>query len=320
MKSPSLNRMALPLVEELVEGADRYGIEVVEMGSGATLLDLGVKAPGGVAAGLRMVEICLAGLGRASLSWSRLAGLDFPAVAVWVDAPALAALGSQMAGWKLSLVGRTALGSGPARALARKPKKIFRVLGHEEESDVAILALEADALPGDDLAREVADACGVRPSDLYILVSPINSMAGMVQVVGRMVEACLLKMLNMGLDVNAVRSAMGLAFLPPLHPDPDVCMGRANDSLLYGSSVWLTAEMDDEVLAEKTRKLPSSSSPSYGKPFLTIYEEAGRDFYSIDPSIFAPARVVITSLSSGRTYVAGGINERILTMSFGLRA
>ena len=320
MPGLSLNRMALPLVRELLSEPEKYGIRVLKAGCGATVLDLGVEATGGLEAGLKMVEVCLGGLGRASLAWLNVAGHLMPAVSVWTDRPALSALGSQMAGWRLELSGRTVLGSGPARALVRKPKKVFRALGHEEEADLAILALEAEELPDEGFLKGVAGACGVGPDKLYVLVASINSTAGLVQVVGRAVEACLLKMMNMGLDVKAVRTALGIAPLPPLHPDPDVCMGRTNDSLLYGSTVILTADLDDQVLAEAVPKLPSCSSPSYGKPFLAIYEEAGRDFYSIDPAVFAPARVAITSLRSGRTYVAGKLNEDIILESFGLKA
>jgi len=320
MSGLSLNHTAFPLVEELMREPERYGIRVLRAECGATVLDLGVEAPGGLEAGLKMVEICLGGLGRASLAWLNVAGRFIPAVSVWTDRPALSTLGSQMAGWKLELSGRVVLGSGPARALVKKPKKVFRALGHEEEADLAILALEAEELPDEDSLRGVAEACGIGPDKLYVLVAPINSTAGLVQVVGRAVEACLLKMMNIGLDVMAVRTALGIALLPPPHPDPDVCMGRTNDSLLYGSTVILTADLDDQVLAEAVPKLPSCSSPSYGKPFLAIYEEAGRDFYSIDPAVFAPAQVAITSLRSGHTYVAGELNEGIIVESFGPRA
>ena len=316
----SLNKLAFRILEEMLSEPERYGVEVLKVKSGATVLDLGVEAPGGLEAGLKMVEICLGGLGRAGLTWLELQGHLMPAVSVWTDRPALATLGAQMAGWRLELAGEVVLGSGPARALARKPKKVFRALGHEEEADLAILALEASRLPGEELLSRVAEACGVRPGALYVLVAPLASPAGLVQVVGRAVEACLLKLFNAGLDVVAVRTAVGIALLPPPHPKADVCMGRANDALLYGSVVHLWADWPDEVAREAARKAPSCASPAYGKPFLAIYEEAGRDFYKIDPGVFAPARVAITSTRSGRTYAAGRLEERLLLSSFGLEA
>jgi len=95
-------------------------------------------------------------------------------------------------------------------------------------------------------------------------------------------------------------------------------MGRANDALLYGSVVHLWADLPDEEAGRAAEMAPSSSSPAYGKPFLAIYEEAGRDFYAIDPGIFAPAEVVVTSLRSGRSYRAGGLNEELVLKSFSL--
>jgi len=284
-------------------------------------VDMGVEAPGGLEAGLRLVGICMGGLGRASLSWLSIGGLVLPAVSVFTDAPALATLGAQMAGWKLEFSGRIVLGSGPARALVRKPKRIYRALGHEEEpSGIAILALEADELPDDAFLRSVAELCGIEPSGLHVLVASLRSPAGVIQVVGRAVEACLLKLLNLDIDVLSVRSALGLTPLPPPHPDPDVCMGRVNDAILYGSIVHLWADVDDDTAKLMAEKAPSCTSSAYGKPFLTIYEEAGRDFYAIDPAIFAPAQVVVSSLKSGRSYVAGELNKELITSSFGVSA
>jgi len=317
--SLSLNKLAMPLVRHLEAEAARYGARVHRAECGATVIDLGVEAPGGLEAGLRLVEICLGGLGQATLSWLHVGGHTLPAVSVWTDAPALATLGAQMAGWKLELAGRTVLGSGPARALVRKPKRIYKALGHEEEAaGVAILALEADVLPDEAFLASVAEACGVEPAGLYVLLASLRSPAGVVQVVGRAVESCVLKLLGAGFDVKAIRSAMGITLLPPPHPDPDACMGRVNDAILYGSVVHLWADVGDDVAREMAEKAPSCTSPAYGKPFLTIYEEAGRDFYAIDPAIFAPASVAITSLRSGRTYEAGSINEGLALRAFGL--
>ena len=315
-----MNASALPLVERLEAEAERLGAHVIRMPSGATILDLGVKAPGGLEVGLRLVEICMGGLARASLSWLNIGEIVLPAVSVFTDAPALATLGAQMAGWKLELSGRIVLGSGPARALVRKPKRIFKAIRHEEEpSGIAILALEADELPDDAFLKNVAELCGVSPSGLHVLIASLRSPAGVIQVVGRAIESCLLKLLNIGIGVLPVRSALGLTLLPPPHPDPDVCMGRVNDAILYGSIVHLWADVNDDVAKAMAEKAPSATSSAYGKPFLTIYEEAGRDFYAIDPAIFAPAQVVVTSLRSGKSYVAGEFAKELVVRFFDIR-
>ena len=40
---------------------------------------------------------------------------------------------------------------------------------------------------------------------------------------------------------------------------------------------------------ELVNKAPSINSKDYGKPFLDIFLNAGKDFYKIDPGLFAPA-------------------------------
>ena len=53
------------------------------------------------------------------------------------------------------------------------------------------------------------------------------------------------------------------------------------------------------------RRSRSSSSKDYGKPFSEIFKEVAYDFYRIDPMLFAPATIAITSLVSGKTFRAG---------------
>ena len=55
---------------------------------------------------------------------------------------------------------------------------------------------------------------------------------------------------------------------------------------------------------------------AYGRPFIEIYEDAGRDFYEIPIELHSPAEIHLTSLASGRTFSAGRINTEVLTASF----
>ncbi|GBC75164.1 Methenyltetrahydromethanopterin cyclohydrolase [archaeon HR06] len=59
-------------------------------------------------------------------------------------------------------------------------------------------------------------------------------------------------------------------------------------------------------------KAPSSSSPSFGKPFYQIFKEANYDFYKIDPLLFAPAKYIINNKRSGRTFIYGKFRIDIL--------
>jgi methenyltetrahydromethanopterin cyclohydrolase len=52
--------------------------------------------------------------------------------------------------------------------------------------------------------------------------------------------------------------------------------------------------------------------------FLEIFTEAGFDFYKIDPNIFAPAVVAVTSIRTGKTYRAGTLDIEFMKSSLGL--
>jgi methenyltetrahydromethanopterin cyclohydrolase len=95
-------------------------------------------------------------------------------------------------------------------------------------------------------------------------------------------------------------------------------IGRTNDAILYGGRVTLWVCGDDESLVDVVRNVPSCASAAYGKPFLEIFEAAGKDFYKIDPLLFSPAQIVIHNMDTGRVHHAGQIAPDILRQSFGL--
>jgi methenyltetrahydromethanopterin cyclohydrolase len=96
-------------------------------------------------------------------------------------------------------------------------------------------------------------------------------------------------------------------------------MGITNDMILYGGEVYLEVECrsDDEII-DALETAPSSASRDYGKPFYEIFVEAGKDFYKIDPGLFAPAKITITNRRTGKTYTAGYVNPEILKRSIAL--
>lgn len=64
---PSVNTKAAPLVKALIDDAEALRVEVSKGPLGECRIDCGVRAIGGLEAGRRMAEICLAGLGRVTL-------------------------------------------------------------------------------------------------------------------------------------------------------------------------------------------------------------------------------------------------------------
>jgi methenyltetrahydromethanopterin cyclohydrolase len=156
----------------------------------------------------------------------------------------------------------------------------------------------------------------VKLANVYILVAPSSSLVCAVQVSARIIEQTLHRLPEEGFDVKAVRYAQGYCVVPPLTADELVAMGRINDALLYGGEATLYVEASDEAVADVVAKITSSVSRVYGRPFLEIYEDAGRDFYQIPLDLHSPAAVTINNLTTGHTFSAGAINYEVLRRSF----
>jgi methenyltetrahydromethanopterin cyclohydrolase len=63
--------------------------------------------------------------------------------------------------------------------------------------------------------------------------------------------------------------------------------------------------------------VPADSSPAFGKPFAEVFEQAGRDFYKIDPQLFSPAEITFCNLDTGKVQRFGKAQPEILRTSFG---
>ena len=193
--------------------------------------------------------------------------------------------------------------------------------GYEDkDADLAILTLEADVLPGDEVAQYIADECDVDVKDVYLLVAPTSSLVGSIQISGRVVENGTYKMLEaIKFDVTKVKHAAGIAPIAPIDPDGLKAMGKTNDAVLFGGRTYYYVESDEnDDIADVAAKLPSSAADGYGKPFFDVFKEAEFDFYKIDKGMFAPAEVVINDLTTGKIYKEGFVNADLLKKSFGV--
>jgi methenyltetrahydromethanopterin cyclohydrolase len=275
-----------------------------------------VNVSGGLGAGSVLAELCMGGLGNVTLASLAIDGESWPAVQVWTDHPAEACMASQYAGWAINPEGFFAMGSGPLRAKARVEKELFEKLGYAEDATRGVLVLEGRTLPTDDVARWIAGKAGIEPAGLTLAVAPTASLAGGLQIVARSIETGLHKMDTLGFDVRKVVSAIGIAPLPPVAKSDMRAIGRTNDCVLYGAQARYTVRADDEELASLIERLPSSSSNDYGTPFYDTFKRYDNDFYKIDPLLFSPAEVWLTSVASGRTFHAGRLNAAVLRTSF----
>jgi methenyltetrahydromethanopterin cyclohydrolase len=312
----TMNERAWALADACVERADEFRVAVHTLSCGARVIDAGVTTTGGLGAGRVLAELCMGGLGHVELSSMTISGESWPAVQVWTDHPAEACMASQYAGWAINPEGFFAMGSGPLRARARVEKELFAKLDYAEDASRGVLVLEGRALPTDEVATWIAAKAGIDPGALTLAVAPTASLAGGMQIVARSIETGLHKMDTLGFDVRKVVSGIGVAPLPPVAKSDMRAIGRTNDCVLYGAHARYTVRADDDELASLAERLPSSSSPDYGTPFHDIFKRYDSDFYKIDPLLFSPAEVWLTSVSTGRTFHAGQLNPGVLRTSF----
>lgn len=319
--SLSVNRLAWKLLEKLCENPEFYGVRIEEADGGATLIDAGIKAKGGFQAGKIITEICMGGCGKTRIGFRQYDELTLPTIFVYTDHPAIATLGSQFAGWNIKEGEYFAIGSGPARALALKPKEIYEKIGYRDASEKAIVVLETDKHPPETIIQRLAKDCKVEEENLAIILTPTASIAGATQVAGRIVETGVHKLTKLGLDPNMILYAWGCAPIPPTHPKFVKAMARTNDTILYGGITYYVVDCgNEEELAKTVAKAPSKASKDYGRPFLEIFKAAGYDFYKIDSNIFAPAVVIVNNVKTGSLLKHGEININALKESFGLEA
>jgi methenyltetrahydromethanopterin cyclohydrolase len=311
----SLNDRAHRLADGLAADAEALRVAVTTLPNGARVIDCGSAVPGGLEAGRRFAEICMAGLGTVSFTPIVLEGRWLPGVTVVTDRPALASLASQYAGWRLDPEGYFAMASGPGRALIRA-EDLYEDLEVDERARHAVLCLETRDVPSDEVADFVAEKAGVAVADLTLLFAPTASLAGSVQVAARVVETALHKLHELEFDVGRVVSGFGSCPLPPVAKADPEALGRTNDAVLYGGQVELTVDAPDEELEAVVPRLPSSASDDYGEPFGHVLESANWDFYKIDPLLFSPAEVRLVSVASGRSFHAGGVDIGVLEHSF----
>jgi methenyltetrahydromethanopterin cyclohydrolase len=315
MTGLQMNELATEIADVLEESAPLLRVRVQTLPGGARVIDAGVETDGGYDAGLALAEICMGGLGSLAYTPLEIGDESWPGVTVWTDHPAVACMASQYAGWAISVDKFFAMGSGPLRAHARVERELFERLGYAEEALHGVLVLEGRALPTDAVAMWVAQKARLEPSQLTFVVAPTASLAGGVQISARILETGLHKMETLGFDVRRVVSAMGTAPIPPVAKNDLRAIGRTNDCILYGGQARYTIRAGDAELAELASKVPASASRDYGTPFYEIFQRYEGDFYKIDPLLFSPAEVWLTSTETGRTFHAGHLNPEVLTAS-----
>jgi methenyltetrahydromethanopterin cyclohydrolase len=317
----SVNASCQPLVDALIADAQALNLEISTMENGTTVVDAGINCKGGLEAGRLIGEICMAGLGTATLGTN--SGFDnWPwSVNVHAKTPVLSCLGSQYAGWSLSHKSEDskffALGSGPGRALAGR-EEIFKEFGYKDEAESTVIVLEVDSFPPIEIAEKVADNCGIKPENLTFILTPTSSLAGVMQIAIRVLEVAMHKAHTLHFPLDKIIDGYAVTPVAPPGGDFMTAMGRTNDAILFGGQVHLFIEGTDEEAQDLAEKMPSNTSSDYGRPFAEIFKSYEYDFFKIDPMLFSPGKVIVTNAKTGKSFTAGELNTTLLNQSFGL--
>lgn len=308
----SLNRMAVELVDEAIDFADELAIGVHELDNGATVLDFGVDALGGIEAGLLLVEIQTGGLSTVQVGVEEIDGAPFTHVETSTDHPAMALLAAQKAGWELSVEGFEGLGSGPARALVAEEEE-FQRMGYRDASEFAVLTVESDELPDEAVAEHVADMTGVPVSSVFLPTFSTASVTGSVALAGRAGELAAFRLSELGYDPLEMLTVTASAPVAPVAESEDAAMARTNDALAYGGQVHMSVDSEFDRFEE----IASTAGEDYGTTFAEIFEDHDWDFYDLPVEVFAPAQVTVDIVGSG-VEVVGRTDEALLAESFGI--
>ena len=316
----SVNARSSGLITQLIRDASELRLNCHTHSNGGTVVDAGVECLGGIEAGRRIAEICLAGLGRVSVV-PVLSEPHWPwHLCVTTSQPVLACMASQYAGWSLAVDADgqrySAMASGAGRALALK-EPLFAELNYKDSHDSACLVLESDQLPPSALIDKVADECHVEARNVTLVVTPTGSLAGATQIAARVVEVALHKSHELGFPLDNIVDATGSTPLPPPARDFITAMGRTNDTILFGGRVQLYVSGAQDAARELAMALPSNTSSDYGKPFAEVFAACNHDFFKIDGKLFSPAQVSVTALETGATFYSGSTSAELLDRSFG---
>lgn len=312
----SVNQAAASLIKDAIARADALNIKVARAACGATLVDMGLNCVGGWEAGRIFVEAGLGGLGRATYGAFPLGSSMLPSINVWVDDPVLATVASQAGDWKLSEGEFAAIGSGPARAIAHQDQWSGHA-NYTDQADEVVIQLQTNRVPDEAVCLRVAEACRVKPENVYVVFAPTGCLVGSIQVASRTVEQVMVKLLVHGYDIHTVRSGFGVAPVAPVARDEGEAMGRVNDCLIYGGSTMLYVDADDAAIEAVIGEMcfDAHAGDLWGLPFAQIFERFGRNWFQVPHLVDSPARVLMNNLRSGRTFAGGQINEAALRQS-----
>lgn len=311
----SVNENVTKYVDALLDKEEELSIKSYYLENKATLIDCGVNAIGSIGAGIMYADISMGGLGKVSIVPGIIGDYYINFAQAYIDRPAIACLGCQKPAWKFKADGFAGIGYGPARAISQKPKAIYTAINYLDDAETAVINIEAQALPGAKELDYVAKQCSTDPECVVALVARPNSIVGSIVNSTRVVEWAMNRLFQLGYDVKEVSSAFGACPVTPLKQEEPDLVGTSFDSIAYYGMAYLYAKCHDD----KCKEASSISSKSYGKSFNALLKESQGDFSKVDPTMFAPARLLMNGTQDGSLETYGKLDALMLLKSFGLK-
>ncbi len=305
----SLTEGALPFAKELMNNAENLKVDVLTINE-AKVIDCGINVEGSIDAALLFIKISLGGLATVEALYPKgNDDLSYITIQITSDQPVLATLGCQAASWNIAKGDFFGMACGPGRALAQKPSKIYKLLDYQEEHETAILCIESDSLPTDEIVDYLAEKCNVERKNLILLMIKTACIVEYYQMAARAIELGIFKLVEqMNFPKEQILSASGTGLVAPFSNDKEISNDRVNNALIYGTKCDLKIKSENQNLADLVNKIPSKSSEFFGKSFLEVFNAAGKDFANFDLSLLAPTEVSLIVQDSHEKYQAGKID------------
>jgi len=316
VSSLSVNAEAMKIVRRILAAPEAIGAEVCRLPNGATVIDVGQRAPGSWQAGRDFTLVTVGGLGEVSFEGFTLGGRRLPAVRLMVNRPLEACMACQVAGWRLADEPDAPILAGPARALRNPPDDHVVLSGYRDRHHEGVVTVQMSRPVTAEMADAMAQACGLAAENLYILAARHACIVSAVQVSARGIETAMHRLALEGFDLGCIRHAWTTAPIAPLVDHELTVMGRINDALYYGSEVGLCVHGSDELLEALVSRVVTAASPLARRLFAQVYRDAGFDFHKIAQDAHTPAILHLTNIDSGRTFSAGHIDAEVLERSF----
>ena len=323
----SVNKNAESLIQNFEKKCDIFGINFEKLSNGAKILDF---TEANLEGSLYLARVCMADMARISTLPvkgrinARSGPVELELIEVDTLSPVISCMASQLAGWNLKVKKINdkgekktyfkAMCSGPARALSRVEKKLYEEINYKDDHTSAVLVMETSKKPDAGVAEYIAEKCGVKTENVYLLFAPTACLAGSVQIAARIVETSLHKFFELGINPEWIVSGTGTCPIAPVAEDDFKAMGWTNDCIILAGSVTLNMdvpESEESKLLELIKKCPSRSR----QRFQEVFKEAGGDFSKIDPGMFAPAKISVINRITGKIFTEGDLNLDVLDFS-----